>query len=227
MKMGSVTAFRRALTWSVLSFALAGCSDEVLPATDASSTDAAMEAEAGKDAKWQDVVFPDGGDGSCTTPIDCPDIFGWVCDPATKKCTPDQCGPESGKTCKQDQVCVYQLGGTTAAACYPKCERFTQQMPCPMGQECVVGRGDGKRHALTGRQIEAALRREHGEHRGVIRNRFDAVGLAGLAVLVAHGDLEVAALAQRRGSRPAARRHPRQGAVQRPRRLAGIPIEQE
>src|ERR1051326_7026513 len=52
---------------------------------------------------------PDSGPVKCETPNDCPDPMEQVCDPMTRTCAADECGPNSGKTCAMDQVCVVQL----------------------------------------------------------------------------------------------------------------------
>jgi hypothetical protein len=74
-----------------------------------------------------------------------------VCDPMSLTCVFDECGPSSGNTCPTNQVCVYQMSGSNAGACYPQCTPFSQStdggdgggQTCGVNQECVIGKFDG------------------------------------------------------------------------------------
>jgi hypothetical protein len=120
-----------------------GCSSEP-PLVGPSEAGPDTSADTGvSDSGNPDSPIPqDSGPIKCNTPNDCPDPMEQVCDPMTRTCATDECGANSGKMCGMGQVCVVQISGATAAACYTQCTPFMTGS-CPPNQECVIGKFDG------------------------------------------------------------------------------------
>lgn len=139
----------RAALPTLLFCACAACSDSGTAPADG-AVEAAPDAGVADTGEGGDAGPPPGDSGpvKCNTPSDCPDPSEMVCDPMTRTCAFDECGPTSGKTCGAGQVCVYQQQGSTSGACYAACSPFATApdagvLVCPANQECVIGKWDG------------------------------------------------------------------------------------
>ncbi len=127
----------------ILFFLLCGCSDPSIVGPSDAGAEVSLDtgkADSGKADTYQPPQ--DSGPVKCNTPTDCPDPMEMVCDPITRTCELDECGPNSKKTCAMGQVCVFQLSSSMAGACYTQCTPFAANA-CPANYECVVGRFDG------------------------------------------------------------------------------------
>ncbi len=84
---------------------------------------------------WDTTPPPGKG---CQKAEDCGDPQVVACDVKTGTCVAFQCEVETGKGCKDTELCLAQEIGASYGACYPTCTPFYPEDSCLPGVECVA-----------------------------------------------------------------------------------------